>query len=122
MTTSMLNTHVRDSLCEHDIQVLRDYALEAPWEWRVLFEELADIAEANDKVEKERDAALTLAEESKETCKDLKAAVKNATEKMLKHVVKLEAGRLEGNLTKGDIDKITEGVREAFEDLRDHAE
>jgi chromatin segregation and condensation protein Rec8/ScpA/Scc1 (kleisin family) len=49
-TTSVLMTHGR-YFNNHDLQVLRDYALEAPWEWRMLFEQLADAAEDAEDVE-----------------------------------------------------------------------
>lgn len=40
-TTSMLMCQTR-SINDHDLQVLRDFALEAPWNWRVLFETLLE--------------------------------------------------------------------------------
>ncbi len=122
MTTSVLNTHVRDSLCEHDLAVIRDFALEAPWEWRIALEELVDIATANDKVENERDAALKRAEEAQDSYAELQKSVKAATDKVLQYVVKLETGRRNSNLTKGDIDTIAEGIRQGFESLVDSAE
>ena len=45
MTASILS-HCSGELTRFDIQVLKDYALEAPWEWRKLFESLIELAEA----------------------------------------------------------------------------
>ncbi len=45
MTTAVLS-HRCDNLSPFDLQVLKDFALEAPWEWRKAFEALIEIAEA----------------------------------------------------------------------------
>lgn len=44
MTTSLLLCQTR-YVNGYDLQVLRDYALEAPWNWRVLFETLLEEVE-----------------------------------------------------------------------------
>jgi hypothetical protein len=45
VTTSVLTTFTRDGLNDHDLQVIRDYALEAPWEWRMALEALVEDGE-----------------------------------------------------------------------------
>lgn len=45
MTTALLS-HRADNLSPFDLQVLKDFALEAPWEWRKAFDALIEIAEA----------------------------------------------------------------------------
>lgn len=57
MTTSLL-MYQGGEFSDFDLQVLRDYALEAPWEWRKAFERL--IAAANEEAREEvLEAALT---------------------------------------------------------------
>lgn len=46
MTTSVLSTHAHE-LTGHDIQCLRDFALEAPWEWKQLLTACADLVDAS---------------------------------------------------------------------------
>jgi esterase/lipase len=118
MTTSVLMSHTR-GLTDFDLQVVRDYALEAPWAWRLALEELVECAEQSDKVEDEAQEARAKEQETQEAHKELQAAVKAAMKQMLQHVEKLEKG---GNLTKGEIDSITKGIRQAFDELEDHAE
>lgn len=48
MTTSSILSPCAGNLTGHEVQALRDFALEAPYEWRKLFEELADLVEAAD--------------------------------------------------------------------------
>ncbi len=43
MTTSVLSARA-DNLSGHDLQVLRDYALNAPWEWRKALDALVEVA------------------------------------------------------------------------------
>ena len=43
MTTSVLTTQ-RGYLTEYDLQVIRDFAIEAPWEWRMALEALVEDA------------------------------------------------------------------------------
>lgn len=69
MTTSLLNTHGR-YLNDHDLQVLRDYALEAPFVWRMALEQLIQYAEEGkeaDKYEAERDEARAKVRETRKT-------------------------------------------------------
>ena len=51
MTTSLLMTNTREPLCANDLQVIRDFALESPWEWRVALESLVETAEREAGVE-----------------------------------------------------------------------
>lgn len=51
MTSSTLLTHGK-YLNDHDLQVLRDYALEAPFEWRMALEQLIEAAHRDRDVEK----------------------------------------------------------------------
>ena len=45
MTTSVLTTFVRGAeLTGHDLQVIKDYASDAPWEWRCALEGLVERA------------------------------------------------------------------------------
>lgn len=119
MTTSILQTFTRDGIGDQDLYVIRDFALEAPWEWRLALEQLVEIAFKSDRLETEIEKARTDAQEIRKEFDELQTAVKLATQKMLRLVEKLEVGRREGNLTKGDIDNITEGIRAAFEQLVD---
>jgi rRNA maturation endonuclease Nob1 len=122
MTTSVLMTHTRGYLSEADLQVVKDYAIEAPWEWRIALEKLVEIAEKSDKAETAANEATASAEITKQAHMELQAAVKAASDKMLRYVEKLELGRQSGNLTKGDIDVIAKGVRQAFEELEKAAD
>ena len=45
MTTSILS-HMAGELRPNDLQTVRDFALEAPWEWRKALEALCDDSEA----------------------------------------------------------------------------
>ncbi len=58
MTTSKLNTFTRE-FSDFDLQVLKDFALEAPYEWRLMFDQLIECADDSrkiDKVQEELDA------------------------------------------------------------------
>jgi hypothetical protein len=44
VTTSKLLSNTPE-INEHDLQVVKDYALEAPWEWRMVLEAMVSIAE-----------------------------------------------------------------------------
>lgn len=69
MTTSLLHTHGR-YLNDHDLQALRDYALEAPFAWRMALEQLIQYAEEGkeaDKYEAERDEARARVRETRKT-------------------------------------------------------
>lgn len=74
MTTSVLNTFTSGPLNDFDLQVLRDYALEAPEPWRHAFDRLiaaaeeqfreeellAEIAELKEKMKTARGEVLSL--------------------------------------------------------------
>lgn len=122
VTTSVLQTYTRDGIGDHDLQVIRDFALEAPYEWRLALEQLCELAVQSDTLKKETDKARESDKITREVHEELQTAVKGATKKMLQFVEKLEAGRRDSNLSKGDIDTITEGVRAAFEQLVEAAE
>lgn len=51
MTTSVLMTHTPGELYWHDLQSLKDFALDAPFEWRMAFEQLISKAQVADRVE-----------------------------------------------------------------------
>lgn len=119
MTTAVLKTFVPGGLYDHDIQTLKDFAIEAPYEWRCALQELISTYEIADKAVEEKKVAEELAKEKVEELKTLEEAFKAQQGQMLKLVEKLESGRRNGNLTKGDIDIITTGMRNAFEKMRD---
>lgn len=54
MTTSILNTFTRE-FSEYDLQVLKDFALEAPYEWRLMFEQLIECANDSRSAQKVED-------------------------------------------------------------------
>ena len=67
MTTSLLMTNTREPLCANDLQVIRDFALESPWNWRVALERLVEMAED----EAEREELELQVEGMKLDCADL---------------------------------------------------
>lgn len=119
MTTSTLKTFTPGGLYGSDVQALKDFALEAPVEWRHAFEELLDVYEKVEKLTQEAEDAKATEHLTAEALKELQRDVKTAAHKMLHYVERLEAGRRNGDLTKGDLDIITQGVRAAFEQLVD---
>jgi predicted component of type VI protein secretion system len=77
MTTSKLLSHV-GGLNGHDLTVLRDFALEAPWEWRRALDELLDAKETVSEVDalkEELEAAKEELEELRSTMKEQAAAL-----------------------------------------------
>jgi len=58
VTTTILSNHASE-LRGVDLQALRDFALEAPWEWRKVLEALTDLAEAADGLDAEDLAELS---------------------------------------------------------------
>ena len=78
MTTSVLS-HCSGDLSGHDIQVLKDHAIEAPWEWRKALEALIEASqEADERVDK-LDEAEARAEA---VCTAAKDAIKEIREEM----------------------------------------
>lgn len=45
MSSFPLQTNTRSQLSDHDLRMLKDYALQAPWEWRMAFDELINCTE-----------------------------------------------------------------------------
>lgn len=79
-TTSRLSTHAFE-LTANDLQVLKDYALEAPHEWRLLLERLIEVAEDEHDYD-ELDIEL---QDLRDEHDDLKKAAKEAYETAQKH-------------------------------------
>src|SRR6266571_5024209 len=90
MTTSILNTHTRGCLTDFDLQVLRDYALEAPWEWRMVLEQLIEDAKTAERVE-----------ESEDTVIELRDALKDHSDELEKRVVAFEVAVAEASRSLG---------------------
>lgn len=111
MTTSVLTTHIPGSLLEKDLQVLRDYALDAPYEWRMAFDELIEMAEH----------WFSTADEL-ERIEKFKAAVKNVNLDVLKFVDTIETKSAENKLTKGDVRVLCTAIRGAMKTLTDAVE
>lgn len=129
MTTSVLMTHTRGYVSDNDLQVIRDFALEAPWEWRVALEGLVQAAVEFDKVADEAEKAKTNERELTEAHRDLerkhaqlKKKIENAIGKMRRHIDKLQEGRRNNNLTKGELDTITAGLQTGFDALAEEVE
>lgn len=77
MTTSVLNPVPGD----HNLQALRDFALEAPFEWRRELEELIELREnavevevAFDRLDEVKDAARDLLKSLEQSVEDLRRA------------------------------------------------
>lgn len=77
MTTSRLSTHAFE-LTANDLQVLADYAIEAPHEWRLLLERVIEIVEAEHEYAELEQKHLDLRDEHE----DLKKALKTARDLM----------------------------------------
>jgi len=76
MTTSVL-TYQSGELNGFDAQVLRDFALEAPWNWKNALEQLVDAAEkVEDAVDRAEDAEYNLAD-AKTTMKVAAGKIQN---------------------------------------------
>ncbi len=69
MTTSILS-HLSQNLSGHDLQVLSDFALEAPYEWRKLLQALLEDIRGNTTELEEALEKQTLAEEELEKAQD----------------------------------------------------
>jgi chromosome segregation ATPase len=121
MTTSVLKTFLPGGLCEHDLQTLSDFALEAPLEWRYALQELLTVYEQAEKHLQATEDAKTKEAETAEAFDEMKKRLKNATQRMRRWIDKLETGRKANSLTKGDIDTITGGIQKAFDDLEEIA-
>ncbi len=82
MTTSFISQCAGD-LRDNDLQALKDYALEAPWEWRKLFEALIEVVEDEGATTSEisksamtvSDAAIDLINAVRKELEDHKAAL-----------------------------------------------
>lgn len=107
MTTSTLMTYGGE-FNEYDLQVLRDFALEAPFEWRKAFERLIAAAEEEareEELEAERD--------------ELKAKLKKAREDVLSMVLACQAELAKDN---PKLTELVEKVSEQLEGLADDLE
>lgn len=104
--TFPLTTHTRGYLSDHDLDVLRDYALEAPWEWRMALEELVDAAKQH------YDSAdlLERIDELQDSSTRSIETVRVALESFHK---KFQAGKMKV----GDIDEMTAGIRASLTGL-----
>lgn len=71
MTTSILVQHT-DELNGYDLQVIRDFALEAPWEWRRALSAMADAYESFDELKEAKAALEQLLEENEGRATELK--------------------------------------------------
>ncbi len=90
MTTSILSVHA-GSLTGFDIQVLKDFALSAPYEWRRVFESLIALAEATEGLElKEIQDVVAQKEQLAEKVKILEESVESSDAKLAKTEERLE--------------------------------
>lgn len=110
MTTTTLLTHTLGPLNEHDFQALRDFALEAPWEWRTAFEQLLELAKHGQESEAIEETITDLEVQQAEWHK----ALLTANMDVLKFMEQIETKARENKLTKGDVDTLCSGVREAM--------
>lgn len=62
MTTTIVSP-CSGNLNDHDLQALRDYALEAPWEWRKLFDAIVETVESSEAATEEAAESALAAEE-----------------------------------------------------------
>jgi len=76
MTTSILS-HLSAELHPNDLQTLKDFALDAPWEWQQALRALVEIAEQAQDHEDAKDEAegelANLREKAKDVIKEIKA-------------------------------------------------
>ncbi len=94
MTTSILSACAGD-LTGYDIQVLKDYAINAPWEWRKLFDSVIAVVEDNGRElaktrKKLSDLGLAVDEFIEETREEIKVNPKNLVITIGTGVAKLE--------------------------------
>lgn len=94
MTTSVLVAQAGE-LLPYDIQVLKDYALDAPWEWRKAFEALIERAEEADTLEAEFEKDVEQLKNVTSAAEDL---IKEFRSELTTHKGKLPEG-LEESLT-----------------------
>lgn len=69
MTTSILS-HKSNELTGFDIQVLKDFAVDAPWEWRMALEALIEVHEDFQEDIRDFEGTEEAIEELRENCKD----------------------------------------------------
>lgn len=108
MTTSVLLTSTPHTLNDNDLQTLRDYALEAPWEWRMAFEQLLELAELGFEVEDH----IAQIENYEEAFDDAKKTIEQATTDVRRFVEQIEDKAHSNRLTKGDVDDLCSSIRE----------
>lgn len=108
MTTAVLMTATRSDLTRYDLDVIRDFAREAPWEWRIALEALVEIAE---KYDDQRDYADEL--------DDMTVMVTTGVEKLEGHLIglrelarKLPAAQLKAAMP------FLDGIEEVIADLK----
>jgi hypothetical protein len=88
MTTSVL-TYQSGELNGFDAQVLRDFALEAPWNWKNALEQLVDVAEkVEDAVDRAEDAEYR-AEDAEYNLADAKTTMKATAGKIQNRIGEL---------------------------------
>lgn len=109
MTTSILMTHTQ-SLNGFDLQVLRDYAVEAPWEWRIAFEQLLELATAG----QEAESHLNDIDDLKDDANEARVHVKHCNASVQRFVEEIETLARANQLTKGDVDTLCSDIREAM--------
>lgn len=91
MTTAVLSEYAGE-LTGNDLQALKDYALEAPWAWRKVFESLIEIAEDDGKKQAELEERLSILREAvSEAVDELREAVKALDETVVNGLPTLKA-------------------------------
>lgn len=108
MTTAVLLTSTRSDLTQFDLDTIREFAREAPWEWKIALEELVDIAE---KYDDQRDYSDEL--------DNLTVAVTTGVEKLEGHLIglreivrKMSAAHLKAAMP------FLDGIEEVLADLK----
>jgi len=117
MTTSILS-HLSGDLRGVDIQTLKDYALEAPYEWRKLFESIIDILEAVDGMD--IDDIREMSQEKadlEEELEELKESTKEAAESLERLKV---ASLVAVKQVKAQVTKLQLSVREVSNGFDSH--
>lgn len=108
MTTSILMNQ-GGPLNDHDLQVLRDYAIEAPWEWRKVFERL--IAAADEEA-REQDLEAQLVDWKTRALK-----AKDRLNELLAKMPDVVTDKDELTVSRALIERIEEVLAEIAEDL-----
>lgn len=111
MTTSILSP-LSNELRGIDLQTLRDFALEAPYEWRKAFESLIEAAENDRDVDEVKndltDELVVLREACADAAKEIRTEMKTFLDKKLR--------------THADVAELSRVVNSALEDLETAAE